>query len=401
MKICACHLLFNLPKITRIRVRTATVGFALFLLFGFNTAWAAGPVKIAMSPDHWTTTGPVDFVQHNGADAIELKAGDYAKKIMSGQALLNDFTFHDGTIEYDVDATTSMGAGFSFHRRDENTYELFYLRPRPKCAEAPDCIQYAPQTHGVLLWDMFPQYQKPAPLRQGEWNHVKLVVSGRRMNVFINDEKVPSLKVGRLEGDSNDGGLMLMGPGMFANLTITAGATEGLATEPEDDPAAGDHRYLRSWKLAPFSKLAADHDPSFEELPPATAEWKPLLAERYGLVNVSREYGLPLPREERKIVWLKTTIHSAKRQKKQVAFGWVREAWVFVNGQLVYTDKNLYQPPSARKAPDGRIALENGSFLMPLNKGDNEIAVAVADDFYGWGLIMRLDDLNGIKLLGK
>ena len=58
---------------------------------------------------------------------------------------------------------------------------------------------------------MFPQYQKPAPLRQGEWNHVKLVVSGRQMHVFINREKTPSLKVGRLEGDSNDGGLMLMG----------------------------------------------------------------------------------------------------------------------------------------------------------------------------------------------
>jgi hypothetical protein len=56
---------------------------------------------------------------------------------------------------------------------------------------------------------MFPQYQKPAPLRQGEWNHIKLVVSGLRMNVFINGTKAPSLKIGNLEGDSLDGGLQI------------------------------------------------------------------------------------------------------------------------------------------------------------------------------------------------
>ena len=85
--------------------------------------------------------------------------------------------FRNGTIEYDVASTTDMGAGFVFRRADQDNYEMFYLRPRPKCEEAPDCVQYAPQTHGVLLWDVFPQYQGPAPLHPG-WNHVKLVVSG-------------------------------------------------------------------------------------------------------------------------------------------------------------------------------------------------------------------------------
>src|SRR5262245_8893811 len=234
----------------------------LFLISMAAAAWAAEPIKIAMTADHWTTSGLAYFVQHNGFDAIELKAGDYAKKIKSGQAVLNDFTFGDGTIEYDVDATTSMGAGFAFRRRDEDTYGLFYLRPRPKCEQAVDCIQYAPQTHGVLLWDMFPQYQKPAPLRQGEWNHIKLVVSGQRMNVFINGTKAPSLKVGHLEGDTLDGGLALQGPGIFANLTVTPGATEGLAKAAEKDPTAGDHRFVRNWQIAPPSKLAADHEPA-------------------------------------------------------------------------------------------------------------------------------------------
>ena len=50
------------------------------------------------------------------------------------------------------------------------------------------------QTHGVLLWDVFPQYQAPASMHDGEWNHIKIVLSGQRMNLYVNHEKTPSLK---------------------------------------------------------------------------------------------------------------------------------------------------------------------------------------------------------------
>jgi hypothetical protein len=80
-----------------------------------------------------------------------------------------------------------------------------------------------------------------------------------------------------------------------------------------------------------------------------------------------------------------------------VNFGWSREVWVFVNGRPVYADKNMYQPPTARKKPDGRCSLENGSFQLPLKAGANEVTVAVANNFYGWGLILRLDDVYGVQ----
>ena len=75
-----------------------------------------------------------------------------------------------------------------------------------------------------------------------------------------------------------------------------------------------------------------------------------------------------------------------------------REVWVFVNGQHVFNDTNLYQPPAARKVPDGRLWVQNGSFMLPLKTGDNEIAIAIANNFYGWGLILRLDDIEGVRL---
>jgi hypothetical protein len=71
------------------------------------------------------------------------------------------------------------------------------------------------------------------------------------------------------------------------------------------------------------------------------------------------------------------------------------------NGQPVFADKNLYMPKEARKEPDGRCSLQNGSFLLPLKTGDNEVAVAIANNFYGWGLMMHLDDLKGIRLTSQ
>lgn len=378
------------------------LAIVLFLVNGSRLARAAEPVKIPMTADRWTTTaGTVNFVEYMGKPSIELKAGNYAQHIQSGAAVLNGLTFHSGTIEYDVAATSDMGAGFIFRRADKDNFEMFYLRPSPKCDQAPDCVQYAPQTHGVLLWDMFPQYQGPAPLRQGEWNHIKLVVSGRRMNIFINGATEPTLKIGRLEGDMEEGGLMLQGPGIFADLAVTPDAVEHLPGDPEKDATALDDRYVRHWQVSPFSKLAADQAPTLADLPPSSAAWSRLEAERGGLVNASRVYGLPLARPDRAVVWLKTTIHSSSPQQKHVSLGWVREAFVFVNGQLVFADKNLYQPPEARKTPDGRLSLENGSLMLPLKAGDNELAVALVDNFYGWGLEMRFDDVKDLLLAAR
>jgi hypothetical protein len=367
-------------------------------------AWAAEPIKVPMNPEHWKTNGSVEFVKHDGFDALELKPYDPAAKTPPGNASPIGISFRNGTIEFDVDKPWSMGTGIAFRRENDKSenFEYFYLRPQANCAEAVDCIQYAPQTHGVLLWDVLPQFQAPAPLREGEWNHVKLVVSGQRMNIFVNGAKSPTLEVGRLEGDTSEGGLLLSGPGFFANVTVTPDAVDGLPAGPAKDPTAGDRRYIRNWKVSQFYTLEAGKEPNAADLPGATAAWTDLPAERNGFVNLSRQYGVPMQgKPDRPVAWMKTNITSDGNQIKKVSIGWLREVWVFVNGQQVYADKNFYQPPSARKAPDGRCSLDNGSFELPLKAGVNELEVAIASNFYGWGLIMRLDDVSGVRLETK
>ena len=364
------------------------------LMSAFATAHGAEPITISMTADHWQTKENAEFLR-------QLGFFHGLMRLNSGDAVLKDITFSDGTIEFDVNTVGRGAPGIAFRQQNEGNFELLYLRPDPNCPAFRACIQYAPQTHGVLLWDLFPQYEMRAPLRENGWNHIKMVVSGRRMNVFVNDAPFPTLEVGRLEGDAMKGGLRLQGPGTFANMVITPDAVDGLSPEPARDPRDGDSGLVRNWHLSAFSALANGKDPMYSEMPRASQEWKTISTERNGLVNLSREYGLPLHQPDRAVAWLKTTITSDRKQTKKVDIGWTRELWVFVNGKLVYADKNLFDSEEARKFPDGRCSLENGAFTLPLEAGDNEVAVAIANNFFGWGLMLRLADPEGVHLAAK
>lgn len=363
-------------------------------LSALSIAQGAEPITVAMTADRWQTKENAEFLR-------QLGFFHGLMRLNSGNAALKDLTFSDGTIEFDVHTIGRGAPGIAFRQQDEGNFELLYLRPDPSCPAFRACIQYAPQTHGVLLWDLFPQYQTRAPLRENGWNHIKMVVSGRRMNVFVNDAPSPTLEVGRLEGDVLKGGLRLQGPGTFANMVITPDAVNGLSPEPVKDPLDEDSSLVRNWRLSTFSALPSGKDPLYSEIPGAPEEWKTIRTERRGLVNLSREYGRPVPPPNRALAWLKTTITSDSKRTKKVDIGWTRELWVFVNGKLVYAGQNLFDQEGARKFPDGRCSLENGAITLPLEAGDNEVAIALANNFFGWGLMLRLADPEGVQLAAK
>jgi hypothetical protein len=350
----------------------------------------------------WQVHGAVSFLQK--------EAFPHGQIVISGGnekdepfIRLKNVAFENGTIEFDVKPTNDEWPTVRFRVHDENTAEEFYIRPGPDCAVAIDCMQYAPKFRGRMLWDSNYEYQRAAPFRDNEWNHVRLVVSGRRMNVYINRSEQPTLAVDELEGYDGPGGVELQGPGTFTNIVITQGKTDGLSSKAIPDPTANDHGYLRNWEMLGAQPLTAHTEPvTFNDLPSTSLAWSPIQAERLGLVNLARYVDPINTHLAPHYTWLKTTIHSNRNQTKPVALGYLRVVTVFVNGQSVFTGKNLYNA-NERQQPDGRLGLENGHFDLPLKQGDNQIVVALRSntpdmsDHYGYGLRFHIEDTNGLS----
>jgi hypothetical protein len=82
--------------------------------------------------------------------------------------------------------------------------------------------------------------------------------------------------------------------------------------------------------------------------------------------------------------------------------GYLHEATVLANGKMIFNGQNLYVPGT----PIGRLSLDNASFDLPLQKGDNHIAVALNNilapghSHYGWGLQFHLNDTAEIVPTG-
>jgi hypothetical protein len=206
------------------------------------------------------------------------------------------------------------------------------------------------------------------------------------MLVYVNRKNKPTLQVPMLEGDVIRGTLAFDGEAIISNLVVKPNQVEGLPARAGLDPFENDPRYIRNWQVSPPLTIPKGIDYSADLFPNKETTWEPIRAERKGLVNLSRRFGNS---EDRRIVWLKTTIPATTAESRKINLGFSDDVWVFLNGRPVYTDKNTFYYP-IRKDPDGRISVENTSFSLPLKQGDNELLVGVANDFYGWGLIARL-----------
>ena len=372
-----------------------------------KAAQAVEPVRISMTPDRWApmeadSMGPradIQFARKEGfpEGLLMLKAGT---------AALQGLTFRDGTIDFDYKPLAADMPGIQFRDRGQQGHEdgeEVYLRMFGECRASNDCIQYTPMIHGFMLWDVYPQYQSQAFVLDG-WNHVQLVVSGHRMLVYVNGQPRPVLSIGHLESGSLEGSLKLRGPAVFANLTVQPGVVGSLPSTALADSPANYAGMVRHWQVSSLAHLKALNTPAYSTMPTASEGWTLVEADHNGLLNLNRLY--QLSKEPPAIGWLRFTVQASHAGERRVAMGWLGEAWVYVNGQPVTQGKNFYYPESERRAPDGRLSLENGSFDLPLRQGSNEIAIALyastRDSLtprtqYGWGLMLRFADAHGLS----
>jgi len=81
----------------------------------------------------------------------------------------------------------------------------------------------------------------------------------------------------------------------------------------------------------------------------------------------------------------------------QLRLGFLDDISIFVNDRLIKVDKNNFGFP-ATKVPNGRLSIENSTVMLPLKEGDNVLMVALGGNFFSWGLVARLDDMDGLVI---
>ena len=367
-------------------------------------AWAQAPLSgktpYPLSADGWTLEPPIASM---GGEAASAKFARYegmptgTMTLNEGVAASKTARFSTGVIEFDVKPLGYNDAGIVFHREGSAEGEFVYLRANPDCPAANDCIQYAPITHTMMGWNVYSNYQGPAPISPTGWNHVRVEIVGDGMRVYVNHEAKPSLSVPRLWGSRREGGLAFKGPAVFANLVVDHHAAADLPPVPAETAEAGT---VTDWRVAPPTPYDRSGTIAAKDAPAAGA-WRPIQVQPSGLVDFGREFGFgrtPSP----SLAWLQTKVTATAPVRRTLRAGFAEELWVFLNGRLVYSGVNTYYPEQARLTPDGRLEPDNAVIPLDLRTGSNEIVFAVGNDWrsskgrlepspYGWAAEAHLD----------
>lgn len=346
----------------------------------------------------WELSGDGTRVEdHRGARALRMR---------TGRAIRRDVSFQDGTIEFDLAVTSHRSFAYlQFRMVADGEHEEVYFRPHK--SRLPDAIQYNPVWQGEGTWQLYhgPGATAPVTFTHGEWMRVRLVLRGRRAALFIGRTPAPTL-VMRLAREPRAGFLA------FRSFVPAAGAPEGLATAafanlsvrpgyfpydfgPEPPPDAPASGIVTRWQLSPA--FAAGPGPVTElqsNLLASKLRWPAFPTEPSGLLVIGRYLARPAPLSA---AVARLVLRTSQEGPHPLRLGYSDYVTVYLNGRPLFAGDARYSYDNPRQ--EGLIGLSQATVWLPLVEGENELLLAVADGFGGWGLMAQLDSAAGVQVV--
>jgi len=91
------------------------------------------------------------------------------------------------------------------------------------------------------------------------------------------------------------------------------------------------------------------------------------------------------------VVYARALIDSDREQVRKLSIGYSDDVSVFLNGRILYRGRSAqnFRDPAFL----GIVDAENDAVYLPLQKGSNELVLAVSELGGGWGFICRLGDI--------
>lgn len=323
----------------------------------------------------------------------------------SGVATRRDVKLQDGTIEMEVQVTRRRSFVYvTFRMQDDREYEDFYLRPHK--SGLPDALQYAPVYQGQSAWQLYhgPGATAAVEFAPGTWTRLRLVLQGSRAAVFLGTAERPVM-VARLARESRPGYIALRAfvppdtPGSgpvarFADVVVRPNVVPfDFSTVPVEAPVIPPG-VIRRWTVSEAIP-ASDTPPAVLPSPEALGRMQVVDARPTGLVELHRFVTLPAGSRVGACV-ARVRVRAAKAGPVPLDLGYSDRATVFLNGRPLYYGDQGYRFDAPRR--EGLIGYDQARVWLPLEAGENELAVLVSDSFGGWGLMGRFADPAGLEL---
>jgi hypothetical protein len=103
------------------------------------------------------------------------------------------------------------------------------------------------------------------------------------------------------------------------------------------------------------------------------------------VLNFARYRAMSGPRT---LVVARTVLHADRAEVRRLSFGYSDDVTLFLNGRPLYGGRNGYQ---ARYPSSLGLMTSDDAVYLPLRAGDNELLLAVAEVFGGWGIRAQLE----------
>lgn len=335
----------------------------------------AQSIEASFTADRWDL-GNASVVEHLGRQALR------------GTASLKGIEFENGVIEFDLAVSgATTYPGIAFRMEGDDRFERVYIRPH-RAGRYPDAVQYTPTMNGIEEWQLCngAGFTAGVECPPDRWIPVRLEVKGTQARVFVNGAERPTLEIHELRRGLSKGGIALVGENNakahFSNFRYRLGDDLSFSQAPVANPVCG---VIAEWEISrPFraSEIDDERAPAAQGL--TDLRWRRVVAEPSGLVDFGRY--VKRPGGEPSVICAKTTIRADTNETMKMLFGYSDAASVLLNGKLLFSGTSSYR---FRDPTFLGIAGYFDTVVLPLEKGDNELLLYVAETTGGWGFMCR------------
>ena len=357
----------------------------LYAIFSLVSCAVLAQSTIQVSGLDWQLEGPAVKEVYKNKECLNTD---------KGAAVAQNLNFKNGTIEYWMCIQTGRGfAGIRFHGDGGGNTEEFYIRKHQ--SGNPDAMQYTPVYNGIAGWQLYygDGYSTAKAYVFDEWFKVRLVISGTRGEVYIEDMEKPVLLIHELKMGERSGKIAFYGPARFADIQITPSDSPELKGKFKEITKAGDEVIQQYQVSELFDAGSLFNEPKFPNGLVGKLTFKTYPTEADGLINLAQTGALA---DHKNALLLKIEIEADSDILKPLNFGFSDIAKIYVNNKAVWIGTDVYRSRDYRFL--GTIGYFDTVYL-DLKKGSNEVIVLLAENFGGWGFKARFDNMEGIQAI--